>query len=439
MRALTIFLMTTIMIVWLPGPVAAASPFTIKSYDIKLGVDVASGELLVSAHLIVNKAPNAMEGYVSLTERAQVRNCSVVDPSLRFPVEVRSTSGDSLLLGLPTNVRDRQVLDLEFEYTIPIGRMTGNVMVLDRGNRWYPSLLDQVAPFKLTVQMPEGFQAFVSGELQSMDDLQGYREYVWSSKTPVMKISVVLARPDFFRETVFDCEGFKLRFYADTTFGGDGNAILKDVCDLVKFYQELIGPYPHGDLRLVQITGMGNANVCSGLIMLGDGALVQYQNGDKNTLALAVASQWFGSGVFGQYGDRGFWFVTLSIPSYLQMMYTGAASGNSAFEKAMQDAVDSYQSSASGSADISLLGVRALNNPAVASIVLGKGPYVLDILASKLGKPGFEKLLKDLFARFRGGMMSYDSLLASISGLENGVEVARLFEQMMSSTGLPQK
>jgi len=64
---------------------------------------------------------------------------------------------DTLRLVIPSELESSQQLKIDFEYTLPIVKLEDDVMILDRGHRWYPLIIDEIARFKLIAKVPDEY------------------------------------------------------------------------------------------------------------------------------------------------------------------------------------------------------------------------------------------------------------------------------------------
>ena len=55
--------------------------------------------------------------------------------------------------------------------------------------------------------------------------------------------------------------------------------------------------------------------------MVGSTYIDQFKKGHYENLHLSIAAQWIAAGVFFKLFGKGFWFLQLSLPHYLRLMY----------------------------------------------------------------------------------------------------------------------
>ncbi len=416
---------------------AAAVP-TIKSNDVKIALDPNSGQLLLVGSFAAAKPATLTSFYVSLTSLAQIHSAVAIKGDVRYDLTSLPSAGDSLLVRLPDEVKADTMIILEFEYMISIGKKPGSMMILDRGHRWYPTILDQLAPFRLVVQVPELFDVYASGEFISKDVLPDYTEYVWESKIPVAKITLVISKPDLMQSTERECDGVRVFFLSDTLDNDIADEMADDACSMVSYYQGLIGPYQYSGLRLVRVLGLRTTIVAAGLILFGEGTTEKARSGDLSIISQAIASQWFGAGVYAKPDAEEYWFLTISLPSYLQMMYQKAKFGEEAYDKSLQDALAAFKIVANTSDNIPISKVDELNSRAKFEIIQSKAPYVISRIVKQIGEENWVKMLRALYLEYRGRDLGFSTFKNYLSKNDPTHKAADMLNRMLTETALPE-
>ncbi|MGI6192478.1 MAG: hypothetical protein ACOYI3_02775 [Christensenellales bacterium] len=101
--------------------------------------------------------------------------------------------------------------------------------------------------------------------------------------------------------------------------------------ELIEFYEDYLGPFPGGELELVQTTMTGENSVHAGLIMV-DTTLFSGKKAEMDTkLAYAVARQWLGCSVGAGFADdRDLLTPMAQFMAYLYLDQTNSASADNA-------------------------------------------------------------------------------------------------------------
>lgn len=415
----------------------AATVATVKSNDVKIALDPNAGQLLVVGRFEARKPATLSSFYISLTSRAQIRSASAIKEDMRYDLANSPTGGDSLLVKMPDEVKADTSVELEFEYTINIGKKPGSMMILDRGQRWYPTILDQLTPFKLVVQVPELFDVYASGNFIAKDVLSEYTEYVWESKIPVAKITLVISKPDLMQSTERECDGIRVFFLSDTLDNDIADEIADGACGMASYYQGLLGPYQYTGLRLVRVLGLRTTIVAAGMVLFGEGITEKARSGDLSIISQAIASQWFGAGVYAKPGAEEYWFLTISLPFYLQMMHQKAKFGEEAYDKSLQDALTAYKIVANTSDNIPISKVDELNSRAKFDIIQNKAPYVISRIVKQIGEENWVKMLRALYFEYKGKDLPFSTFSSSLSKSDPTHKAAEMLNKMLTETALP--
>jgi hypothetical protein len=309
--------------------------------------------------------------------------------------------------------------------------------MIDRGDRWYPLILDQIATFKLTASVPQGYDVFAPGDFVEKKDFRQGSRFVWESKIPVFKIALVIAKSNLYKETVTKCDNKEIRFYSPS---GDKETILKihaEACSAFEFYNQSIGEYPHNRLTLVEIPGLGGTNISTAFLMVDSTLIDEFKNGNYDMLLLPISCQWMAAGVFFKFGGKGFWFLQLSLPHYLRLMYLEKTKGADAFTKDLQHGLDAYKEIAGSDKEVSIMDVDFPNTKEKATAIYGKGPYVIDKVRRQIGDENWDKFIKDIYQNFKGKILTYDEFLKYLSKYDSDGKAIAKLNKMVSEKGLP--
>jgi hypothetical protein len=413
------------------------SPVEITSYDIKASLNLLSGELQVSAGLELEKADTVSEFEIMLNSDAKI---GVIRSRMKegwLAVPYKFVGKDTLRLTVPSELVSIRNLSLDFKYTFPMNDLKGNLIILDRGNRWYPLILDQIARFKLTVTVPKGYDVFTAGDFVEKKDMHESSRFVWESKIPIFKLPLIIAKSGLYTQTAVKCAGKEICLYSSTLDEETRGEIISEACSTFKFFNELIGEYPHHGLTLIEIPGMEGTDIATGLLLIGSTFMDAFQQGQYDNLHLSIACQWIAAGVFFKFLGKGFWFLQLSLPHYLRLMYLEKTKGKDAFTQGLQQGLDAYKEIAGSEKEVSIMDVDFPNSKEKARVIYGKGPYVIDFVRRQIGDENWEKLIKDIYKDYKGKILTYDKFVKYLSRYDqDGVAVAKL-NRMLSEKGLP--
>ena len=413
-------------------------PVKITSYDIKASLNLLGSELQVAVTLELEKADTVSEFEMIFNSDAKIG-------AVRFPmkdgwvdVPYEFTGKDTLHLTVPSELVSNHNLSLDFKYTFPLSESKGNVIMLDRGHRWYPLILDQIVKFKLTVSVPKGYDVFAAGDFVEKQDFRNHFRFVWESKIPVFKLPLIIAKSGFYNETVKKCGSKEIYFYSSTIDKETKDKILSEACSVLKFYNESIGEYHHNRLSLMEVPELEGTNITTALLMVGREFINAFKQGQYDNLHLSIACQWMAAGVFFKFQGKGFWFLQLSLPHYLRLMYLERTKGKDAFTQGLQDGLDAYKEIAGSEKEVSIMDVDFPNSKEKGRVIYGKGPYVIDKVRRQIGDENWDKFLKEIYKDFKGKILTYDEFINYLSKYDrDGTAVVKL-NKMVSEKGLPE-
>ena len=414
-------------------------PAEITSYDIKASWNMMMGQLQVAAELGLNKIDSVQEFDLILSSNVKMGAIKSQTSSGSVDLPYQFTGEDTLKVTVPPTLTSSTNLIVDFFYTLPLGESTGGLIVLDRGNRWYPLILDQIVPFKLTATVPQGYTVFSAGDLIGEKDLNKQSQFVWESKIPVFKLPLIMVESKFYHKSSININGKDMVLYSSTVDQETQNKILSETGDAFKFFSWLVGTYPHNDLTLIEIPGMEGANIASGLLMIGSKSFEAFKQDYYDELLLSVACQWMAAGVFFPFGGKGFWFLQLSLPHYLRLMYVKQSQGVIAFTNNLKGGLEAYKKIAGTENEVSILDVDYPNTKEKATAIYGKGPYVIDLVETQMGDENWDKFLKDIYKNFLGKILTYDEFTSYLSKYDPSGKAVALLNKLVSEKGVPEE
>lgn len=346
---------------------------------------------------------------------------------------------DSLLLFFESGILPDNKYDLRFEYSFPTNFFKDSLGIIDRGHRWYPLILDQVAPFKLTCNVPKGFHVLSAGDLISVQENEVNKTFVWESKSAVFKLPLIIFNQTKFKEVEYDSLGINIDFFYWNADSLEASMIIKEAANSMKFYFEHIGNYPYKKLTLFEVTQWEGVNTGSGLIMIGTQSLEMMKQKYFESLNLTIAQQWIGAGVFAKYGSPGFWFLSISLPHYLRLMYLRQTQGEETFLKSMSEPLEKYREFAEKENDIPIINIDSPNSREKSLVLYGKGPYILSKIHRAMGDEKWLSFLQNLYESFRGKILTYDEFENQISRYDEDGIILALLKKLISEKGMPEQ
>lgn len=173
----------------------------------------------------------------------------------------------------PLTIHEADSLTIKFRYTFPISPLGDSLLLLDRGNRWYPLISDQIAKMKLKCEVPHDYTVLSAGDLIEMKTSGVTSQFVWQTKIPIFKLPLVVFKSSSLKKDYSEILQKKIVIYSSATDTLSTASILNEARSAFTFFADLIGKYPHECLTLVEIPYFDGIDISSGLLMVGSTSL----------------------------------------------------------------------------------------------------------------------------------------------------------------------
>ncbi len=405
----------------------------IDTYDMQVKYTEA-GQLNVGVIVHCRKKPGVEALNFRLNSIARIESITAQSKG-KWQVMAYDREYGQLSITLPADLSKDRELSLRFEYSYPVTEDVSDFFYLDRGNRWYPLIIDDLARVKLSVTVPARFQLLSGGDLQASEQQEGQATYVWKTRMPVFKIPFVLLGQKKYSTRSLPCGDKALTFYFIQESNEQNQSIVNEASQTFQFFNRKIGDYHHNKLTFVEIDRYPGASfITTGLVLTNTKVMDQYREGYHRGLHLTTAAQWFGAGVFGQWQAPGFWFFSLSLPHYLRMMYLEAQGGAERLAATLERAYQGYLDHTDQLNDVPVFDVDMIDTEAKGHILVGKGPFIWHRVRTILGEDTWEALLRELYADLQGKALTaalFRDYLADYGGKESVAQ----FNQLMTVRG----
>jgi hypothetical protein len=415
------------------------STVNVNSYDIAATLSLNSENLDITLHCQIQPSETLSEFQFIFSSESKLHSVKYLKADNWTSIPYKFIGKDSLLLLFESGILPDNKYDLRFEYSFPTNLLKDSLVIIDRGHRWYPLILDQVAPFKLTCAVTKGFYVLAAGDLISIQDNNDKITFLWESKSAVFKLPLIIFNRSRFKEAEFDSLGINIDFFYLNADSLEALSIIKEAIKSVKFYSEQIGNYPYKKLTLFEVTQWEGINTGSGLIMIGTQSLEMMKQKYFESLNLIIAQQWIGAGVFAKYGSPGFWFLSLSLPHYLRLMYLRQTQGEESFLKSLHEPLTKYKEFSGKENDIPTINVDSPNSREKGLILYGKGPFVLSKIHKAMGDENWLSFLQNLYNSFLGKILTHDEFEKQISRYDENGSILTLLKKLITQKGLPEE
>jgi len=411
----------------------------VNSYDIAAKLTLNSENIGITVLCQIQPSDSLSEVQFIFSSESKLHSVKYLKDNNWVNIPYQFNGKDSLLLLFENAILPHSKYDLRFEYSYPTSWHKDSLVMIDRGHRWYPLIIDQVAPFKLACDVPEGFHVLAAGDLISVKDKKDNTTFIWESKSAVFKLSLIIFDRSRYKEFEYDSLGINIHFFYLNADSIEALKVIEEAANSMKFYSEHIGIYPYKKLTLFEVTQWEGINTGSGLIMIGTQSLEMMKQKYFESLNLTIAQQWIGAGVFAKYGSPGFWFLSLSLPHYLRLMYLLQTQGEESFLESLNEPLAKYKEFAGKANDIPIINVDSPNSREKGLILYGKGPFVLSKIHKAIGYENWLAFLQNLYKSFRGKILAYDEFEKQISRYDEDGSILVLLKNLISQKGMPEE
>jgi len=395
-------------------------------------LDLALKQLIIHADVSFANGNPAKEIKLLFSSEALIQTVFSKFKEGRVQISYSRQGTDTLALVLPDDAN----VTAAFDYVYPIDE-ADTLIILDRGNRWYPLIADNIARTKLTVYVPPGYTAVAAGNLKAVDTLSIGKQYVYESSMPIFKIPLVIFPDFYYMKSAMSCNGKNVSVYlippADSS---SAERMLSKVCNHIRYFEDNIGKYEFGEFKILEVPSFQGSNLGSSVIMTGTQNIRDFEKGYEEWLGLSTSAQWFGAGVFPLLFSKGFWFFSISLPHYLRLMQIKDSKGVDSFYVELNRSYDAYKKIAGTDKDVPILEIDMPNTAEKGRVLYGKGVYVLDKIRNQLGDDMWSRFVKELYNDFKGKILTYDHFMEYLTKFDTDGSRKSYLEKMLREKGL---
>lgn len=231
-----------------------------------------------------------------------------------------------------------------------------------------------------------------------------------------------------------------------TVPGGKPKSILGETKEIIKFYEDIYGPFPFDELHVAQMApGMGFGQGPAGFIQLTGEAFMASQDIASFTDANAdFFHEFFSHEVGHQYWghnikwatDEDVW-LSESFAEYSAGMYVMALLGPARFQGKLKEWKDAARI-ADPHGTVAWAGNMAGENGGAwyTYLLYNKGPYIVHMLRMQVGHENFVKAMKALMVKYSHQQITTDMLRQEFEVVV-GYKLDYFFDQWYRDTGIP--
>ena len=144
-------------------------------------------------------------------------------------------------------------------------------------------------------------------------------------------------------------------------------------------------------------------------------------------------------GCFAKFGDTGFFFLALSLPHYLRLMYLRHSFGEEGYENQLKKILDDYKKFAGKEEDIPIIDVNFPNTKEKGKILYEKGPWVLSKIDSIAGNSNWIKFIRNLYKSYHGKILTYNDFINSLSNYVENKKSMVYIKKLLTEKGINER
>lgn len=342
------------------------------------------------------------------------------------------TSGDTIIVAGPTMPAFTHARLLSFELAIPQD-VDDSLIMLDRGNRWYPVLPHGLTTAIVNVVCDADIEVFSTGD-KSTHDMSPVVMHQFVSKIPVYKIPLIIAKKHYYRSCSRAVAKHEITLNYFSITDSAAQLILAEAATAFEFYQDMLGDYHHKKLMILEVPGFEGTNIGTGILMVGTPTMKAVAAGQHEPLTLTIASQWFGAGVFCDFPSKGFWFMSLSFSHYLRILYEGRSIDSAAFSAKINDNLAAYRKIANADGDTPIIDIMRPDTREKGIVIYSKGPWLFHQFAICIGTKRMTAFAEEIYSAFIGKVISIEQLISAMSTVDR--DCAEWLRKAIGEVGL---
>jgi aminopeptidase N len=271
----------------------------------------------------------------------------------------------------------------------------------NRAHHWFPAIdhpYDK-ATVEFFVTAPDRYDVIANGTLvETMRNANGTRLTHWREAVPIATYCMVIGATEFSIINVGASNGTRLSYYLYPKDRANGVKDFGRALQMLKFYTNLIGPYPYEKLALVESSTRFGGMENSSAIFFDEKAF----NGSgklETTVAHEIAHQWFGDSV--TESDWHHLWLSEGFATYFGHLFFERADGRDRLIKRMLEDKAAYLQAYSGNP-------RPIYDPGISDLFAllnannyQKGGWLLHMLRRVMGDKKFFAGIRDYYRAYR--------------------------------------
>ena len=367
-----------------------------------------------------------------------------IDFALRSSLSVTTQGADLKPLGRPaggeiqryrlSNLAENQQVRLQYEgeittnqpqgpFGMPRAVLATDGIYLDAASAWFPQFRDYPwLTFSLQVKAPPGWEIVSQGKRERIMD-----RFHFTMPHPQDDIYLLGGRLQHYQTLQDDIE---LEVYLLEADPGLAERYLQASANYVRFYSDLIGPYPYAKFAVVENrwqTGYGMPS----FTLLGS-RVIRLPFILNTSLPHEILHNWWGNGVYIDF-TSGNWSegLTAYLSDHLDSEGRGEASAY------RRKALERYANFAARERDFALAEFRSRHDEASQAVGYSKSLMLFHMLRQQAGDTVFNERIRQLWQRYQFQPASFVNVIETL--FEGDKQDRDIFiDQWLKRAGAPQ-
>ena len=367
-----------------------------------------------------------------------------IDFALRSSLSVTAQGADLKPLGGPagremqryrlSNLAENQQVRLQYEgeittdqpqgpFGMPRAVLATDGIYLDAASAWFPHFGDYPwLTFSLQVEAPPGWEIVSQGKREKIMD-----RFHFTMPHPQDDIYLLGGRFQHYQMLQDDVE---LEVYLLESDPGLAERYLQASANYVRFYSDLIGPYPYAKFAVVENrwqTGYGMPS----FTLLGS-RVIRLPFILHTSLPHEILHNWWGNGVYIDFSS-GNWSegLTAYLSDHLDSEGRGEASAY------RRKALERYANFAAHERDFALAEFRSRHDEASQAVGYSKSLMLFHMLRQQAGDAVFNERIRRLWQRYQFQPASYVNIIEMLfEGEKKDRDI--FIDQWLNRAGAPQ-
>lgn len=300
---------------------------------------------------------------------------------------------------------------------------------LSPGSYFYPMGGEQLAQFRVTVVLPDGWLSVSDGNPGPLGFENGHRVEIFENPYTNDGLTVMAAPYVATIETHDSVEVAAYFFEADTALAA---GYLEAAAGYLKMYSDLIGPYPFKRFTIAENffpTGYG----FPGWTLLGQQVL-RLPFIKSTSLGHEVLHNWWGNSVYVNY-EKGNWCEGLTVygADYRYKLMESEA----AARDYRKDILKEYASYVNQGNDFPIRDFKSRTSAETRTIGYNKAMMVFHMIEEEIGTTAFFDAWKLIYSKYKGEKATWEDLLSAFEQTSKQ-DLTWMIAQWIDRTGAPQ-